>query len=200
VPSNLSRPSPSDVHPCTLEQEKGLQDARRSEGVPTWEELVAEEGRFVYSVAYRLTGNRDDASDLAHDVLLKAREALPRYRPGSLRGWLSRITTNTFYDRVRRLARHQLEPMPDWGDVASSTWLAPEDAALGTELEQVVDTALRTLPPDFRMAVVLCDLHGLKYEEIASVTGWRMGTVRSRIHRGRSALRPLLERYLHGDD
>lgn len=168
--------------------------------MPTWEEMVVEEGPFVYSLAYRLTGNRDDASDLAQDVLLKTRDALARYRPGSIRGWLSRITTNLFYDRMRRLARYRFEPLPDSGDVAPSTWPSPEEVALRSELERVVEEALQTLSPEFRVAVVLCDLCGLKYEEIASATGWCTGTVRSRIHRGRSALRPLLEPYLHEDD
>lgn len=100
------------------------------QGVPTWEELILEEGGFVYSVAYRLTGSREDASDLAQDVLLKAREALSRYRPGSIRGWLLRITTNLFYDRVRRRARYPVEPIPSFGHVAPSTLRTPEDAAL----------------------------------------------------------------------
>jgi RNA polymerase sigma-70 factor (ECF subfamily) len=168
-----------------------------AQGVPTWERLILEEGGFVYSVAYRLTGSREDASDLAQDVLLKAKEALSRYRPGSIRGWLLRITTNLFYDRMRRRARYPVEPIPSSGHVTPSTLRNPEDAALDTELQQVVEDALRRLPPAFRIAVVLCDLYDLTYEEIASVTGWHMGTVRSRIHRGRSTLRPLLEAYLH---
>src|SRR5256714_13892606 len=70
------------------------------ERVPTWEEVAAEHGRFVYSLAYRLTGSAADAEDLAQDVLLRVRTALARYRPGSVEGWLLRTTTNLFDDRV----------------------------------------------------------------------------------------------------
>jgi RNA polymerase sigma factor (sigma-70 family) len=181
------------------------------ERVPTWDEVIAGQAGFVYSLAFRLTGNPDDAADLAQDVLIKVRAALPRYRPGSLRGWLVRITTNLFYDRARRLSRHPLESLEAaWGTAtgepvvearpASPTGPAsptsPEDAALASELHDVVETALRRLPRDFRVAVVLCDLYGLRYEEISDLMGWRLGTVRSRIHRGRALLRTLLGDYV----
>jgi RNA polymerase sigma factor (sigma-70 family) len=182
--------------------------------VPTWDEVIAGQAGFVYSLAFRLTGNPDDAADLAQDVLIKVRAALPRYRPGSLRGWLVRITTNLFYDRARRLARHPLESLEAaWGtatgEPAAEARLAnptaptsptsppsPEEAALASELHDVVEAALLRLPRDFRVAVVLCDLYGLRYEEISDVMGWRLGTVRSRIHRGRALLRTMLGGYV----
>jgi RNA polymerase sigma-70 factor (ECF subfamily) len=175
--------------------------------VPTWEEVVKGQAGFVYSLAFRLTGNPDDAADLAQDVLLKVRAALPRYRPGSLRGWLVRITTNLFYDRARRLSRHPVEPLDPVGanggdhpaelGIAGSVVAAgPEEAALASELHDVVEAALVRLPRDFRVAVVLCDLYGLRYEEISDLMGWRLGTVRSRIHRGRALLRTMLGDYV----
>ncbi|MGH9189729.1 MAG: sigma factor, partial [Acidimicrobiales bacterium] len=70
------------------------------EGIPTWEEIARDHGRLLYTLAYRLTGNHDDAQDLVQEVLLRVRKGLETYRPGSLEGWLSRITTNTFIDQV----------------------------------------------------------------------------------------------------
>src|ERR1700680_4150430 len=71
------------------------------EEIPTWEDVARQYGRFIYSVAYRLTGNADDAQDLVQEVLLRVRRGLATYRPGSMEGWLSRITTNVFLDDVR---------------------------------------------------------------------------------------------------
>ena len=170
------------------------------EKVPTWEEVAAEHGRFVYSLAYRLTGSAADAEDLAQDVLLRVRTALARYRPGSLEGWLLRITTNLFYDRMRHRARHPTEPLDELEDPGEiglpSGSPSPEDTALHRELRSVVQEALRGLPYQFRVAVLLCDLYQMSYEEIGSTMGWRLGTVRSRIHRGRAMLRERLAPYI----
>jgi RNA polymerase sigma-70 factor (ECF subfamily) len=170
------------------------------ERVPTWEEIAAEHGRFVYSLAYRLTGSRADAEDLAQDVLLRVRAALQQYRPGSLEGWLLRITTNLFYDRMRHRSRHPVDTLDELEEGAAplgaSAMPSPEDAALGGELKAVVQEALSGLPYQFRVAVVLCDLYQMSYEEIGSTMGWRLGTVRSRIHRGRAMLRDRLQAYV----
>ncbi|GAC1365038.1 MAG: hypothetical protein NVSMB32_08240 [Actinomycetota bacterium] len=174
------------------------------EVVPTWEQVATEHGRFVYSLAYRLTGSRADAEDLAQDVLLRVRTALQRYRPGSLEGWLLRITTNLFYDRMRHRARHPVEPWEDFQEPSSALSLvvpaSPEDLALNAELRVVVQQALQGIPYQFRVAVVLCDLYQMSYEEIGSAMGWRLGTVRSRIHRGRALLRDRLAPYLWPPD
>src|SRR6476469_7088566 len=81
--------------------------------VPTWEEIARDHGRFLYTVAYRLTGNHDDAQDLVQEVLLRVQRGLARYEPGSLNGWVSRITTNAFLDDVRKRKRRPLEIVPD---------------------------------------------------------------------------------------
>lgn len=164
-----------------------------AERVPTWEEVAAEHGRFVYALAYRLTGSTADAEDLSQDVLIRVRTALERYRPGSLEGWLLRITTNLFYDRMRHRARHPAEPLQDLDQPSPDS---PEDSALNGELRAVVDKALAGLPYQFRVAVILCDLYQMSYEEIGSTMGWRIGTVRSRIHRGRAMLRDALAPYV----
>src|SRR5213080_5598933 len=82
------------------------------EGAPTWEEVARSHGRFLYTVAYRLTGNREDAEDLVQEVLLRIRRGLETYRPGSMEGWLSRIATNAFLDDVRRRRRRPAAALP----------------------------------------------------------------------------------------
>jgi RNA polymerase sigma-70 factor (ECF subfamily) len=162
------------------------------EEIPTWEEVARRYGRFLYSVAYRLTGNVDDAQDLVQEVLLRVRRGLTTYRPGSMEGWLSRITTNVFLDEMRRRGRRPVHSLPV--DVDSSSPTAPSaDQALAAEvLDEEVQAALSSLPDEYRAAVVLCDVVGLTYGEIAEVLDVPSGTVRSRIHRGRALLRDAL--------
>jgi RNA polymerase sigma-70 factor (ECF subfamily) len=149
-------------------------------------------GRFLYTVAYRLTGNDADAQDLVQEVLLRVRRGLATYRPGSLEAWLSRITTNAFLDETRRRKRRPSEPLPDDPD---RVLVGGDDAATAlarATLSDDVQDALRALPDEYRAAVVLCDVVGLPYGEIADQLGVPVGTVRSRIHRGRAALRSAL--------
>jgi len=162
--------------------------------VPTWEEIARSHGRFLYTVAYRLTGNDADAQDLVQDVLLRVRRGLETYRPGSLEGWLSRITTNVFLDDVRRKRRRPTVALPDDPDRVLGGADDAEAALASLRLPADVQDALRNLPEDFRAAVVLCDVVGLTYEEIAEQLRVPVGTVRSRIHRGRAALRGVLVR------
>ena len=162
------------------------------EGVPSWEEVAREYGRFLYTVAYRLTGNRDDAEDLVQEVLLRVRRGLDTYRPGSMEGWLSRIATNAFLDDVRRRQRRPVEPLPLEPDRVLPPEEAADEALAGGVLSADVEEALRRLPADYRAAVVLCDVVGLPYHEIGEALGVPLGTVRSRIHRGRALLRRTL--------
>ena len=151
--------------------------------------MARSHGRFLYTVAYRLTGNDADAQDLVQEVLLRVRRGLATYRPGSLEGWLSRITTNAFLDDVRRRRRR---PVDHLGDDAEHVLTAGDEVDRALEaatLSADLETALARLSPDFRAAVVLCDVVGLSYEEIAESLDIPVGTVRSRIHRARAALR-----------
>jgi RNA polymerase sigma-70 factor, ECF subfamily len=162
--------------------------------VPTWEEIAERYGDTVFTMAYRLTGDRDEARDLAQDVFVRVYRNLDRYRPGTFEGWLYRITKNLFLDRVRRRARVRMEPLPDeeWRQPPESG-PGPAEAVEAGVLRGDLELALQDLAPTFRTAVVLCDVQGLSYEEIATATGWPIGTVRSRIHRGRRLLRSSLE-------
>ena len=161
--------------------------------VPTWDEIVTEHTDRVYRLAYRLTGNRHDAEDLTQDVFVRVFRSLHTYSPGTFEGWLHRITTNLFLDQARRKQRIRFDALPDDGDNrlpdrASS----PEARSMEQRFDADIETALASLPVDFRVAVVLCDIEGLSYEEISDVLGVKLGTVRSRIHRGRALMRKSL--------
>ena len=164
-----------------------------NEAVPTWEQVASDYGRVIYNFAYRLTGNRDDASDLSQEVLLRVRRGLAGYQPGSFEGWLWRITRNAFLDEVRRKQRRPTSELPDEDRSTISTAPAPEDVLAETRLGSDVQEALLQLPYEFREAVVMCDVVGLTYQEIAEAAEVPVGTVRSRIHRGRLMLRDALE-------
>ena len=147
----------------------------------------------VYRLAFRLSGNRADAEDLTQETFVRVFKSLAEYTPGTFEGWLHRITTNLFLDMVRRRQRIRFDALPeDAGDRLASTESGPEQAFDETNLDPEIQAALDALPPDFRVAVVLCDLEQLSYEEIAATLGIKVGTVRSRIHRGRVLLRQAL--------
>jgi RNA polymerase sigma factor (sigma-70 family) len=155
--------------------------------------VATQYGTFLYTVCYRLTGNRDDAQDLVQEVLLRVRRGLRTYTPGSLEGWLSRIATNAFLDDVRRRRRRPADPYPDDEPERILPTSEGADEALDRDrLPDHVQAAIATLPPDYRAAVVLSDVVGLSYQEIADQLDVPVGTVRSRIHRGRLRLRKAL--------
>ena len=170
-----------------------MTDQPLGDRLPTWDELVAQHSARVYRLAYRLTGNRADAEDLTQEVFVRVFRSLGSYRPGTIEGWLHRITTNLFLDQARRRSRIRFDPLGDEPEARLVGRIPAPDLQLLEELfDSDVETALAAMAPDFRVAVVLCDVEGLSYEEIADVLGLKLGTVRSRIHRGRSQLRRAL--------
>jgi len=156
----------------------------------------------LYGVAVRMTRDSATAEDLVHDTVIKAIRAWHQYQPGTnLKAWLLRILTNTFINRYRRggLERDVLEG-PD-ADPLADRWIGaatmramrdPEQQALAPLVEGEVRRALESLPEHFRMAIVLSDIEGLSYKEIADVMGCPIGTVMSRLHRGRAILQHML--------
>jgi RNA polymerase sigma-70 factor (ECF subfamily) len=152
----------------------------------------------LFSVACKLTRNPSEAEDLVQDTLVKAMRAKDQFQAGTnLKAWLFRILTNTFINKYRRggLERSVLEgpdadPLVDgWVSAATMRQLRdPEQIALSPLVEAEVRKALDALPTDFRLAVILCDVEELSYEEIAQVMGCPIGTVMSRLHRGRKLL------------
>jgi RNA polymerase sigma-70 factor (ECF subfamily) len=160
---------------------------------PSWDDIVRTHSPRVYRLAYRLTGNRPDAEDLTQEVFIRVFRSLPTYSPGTFEGWLHRITTNLFLDSARRRQRIRFDTLPDdVGDKLAGLLPSPDDELSDDMFDPDIEVALASLQPQFRAAVVLCDVEGLSYDEIALVLGVKVGTVRSRIHRGRSMLRKAL--------
>ncbi len=152
----------------------------------------------LYAVSCRMTRSTTEAEDLVQDTIVKAMRARDQFEPGSnLKAWLLRIMTNTFINRYRRggLERDLFES-PD-ADSLTEGWVGattlrgmrdPETAALAPLVEAEVSRALDELPDEFRIAVVLSDIEELSYKEIADAMGCPIGTVMSRLHRGRKML------------
>ena len=161
--------------------------------MPTWAELVEEHADSVYRLAFRLSGNQQDAEDLTQETFMRVFRNLKSYKPGTFEGWLHRITTNLFLDMARHRAKIRLEALPEDYERVPGTEMTPEQVYSVANLDPALQEALDELSPDFRVPVVLCDVVGMSYEEIGKTLGVKMGTVRSRIHRGRSQLRDSLE-------
>jgi RNA polymerase sigma factor (sigma-70 family) len=178
-------------------RESGSPPARPTQpewNLPTWEDIVRMHSARVYRLAYRLTGNPHDAEDLTQEVFVRVFRSLSSYTPGTFEGWLHRITTNLFLDWARRKQRIRFEGLGDeMAHRLPGAEPTPAEAFDDSHLDDDVQAALKALPPEYRAAVVLCDIEGFSYEEIAVTLGVKLGTVRSRIHRGRAALRAALE-------
>jgi RNA polymerase sigma-70 factor (ECF subfamily) len=185
----------------------GAPESGSAHRLAAFEELLQHHLRRIYRVAYRLTGNADDAEDLAQDAVLEAFRAFDRYQPGTyFDRWVCRIMTRTHIDHVRRRRRRPevsldvpLSPGGETramllGDVQDD----PQHLTEVTDFDGVVQSALDGLPPEFRVAVILADVEGLSYDEVAAAVGCPVGTVRSRLHRAREMLRKALRPHLTG--
>jgi len=149
-----------------------------------------------YGLAWRLLGDPDQAADATQDAFIHAYDALRSYRGGIFRSWLMRITANASYDILRRAQRRPTTvlPEPEEGkaELPDIGAVNPFEEAQKSELYRYLERALRLLPEDQRVAVVLCDVYGMDYGEVAAMTASPIGTVKSRIHRGRLRLREIL--------
>ena len=152
----------------------------------------------VFGTALRLTRSREEAEDLAQEAIVRAYEAFDRFDGSNFKAWMLRIVTNLYINRYRQRQRGpQMASLEDEGAIEPVATEGEEpdkllfDNLVGAEVEE----ALAKVPEDFRLAVILSDVEGLSYQEIADATGVPIGTVRSRIARGRAALRRQLEDY-----
>ncbi|MDO4910496.1 MAG: RNA polymerase sigma factor SigE [Corynebacterium sp.] len=162
--------------------------------MPSWEELVQEHAEGVYRLAYRLCGNAHDAEDLTQETFMRVFRSLKDYKPGVFEGWLHRITTNLFLDMVRRRnSTVKFQSLPEDYESVVSTDPSPAEEYELRHMDPQLQAALDSLNPDFRVVIVLCDVMGMSYEDIAATLGVKMGTVRSRLHRARAQLRSQLE-------
>src|SRR4051794_244359 len=131
---------------------------------PTWDEVVREHAARVSRLAFRLAGNRADAEDLTQETFVRVFKSLAQYSPGTFEGWLHRITTNLFLDMVRRRQRIRFDALPEDTERLPGRAPSPEQVYADTHLDPQIQAALDALSPEFRVAVVLCDIEGLTYE------------------------------------
>ncbi len=184
--------------------------ARSQRGdVAAFNQLVLHYQQIVYGAVYRMVGNADVAADVTQDAFLAAFRGISSYHGGaSFRAWLLRISSNMACDHWRRVKRHPADsleylteedetPSPEILSALASSELAdnPEEMVLTQELQTIIQKGLEKLPLDQRVAVVLCDVEGLSYEEVAASAQVSIGTVRSRISRGRARLRSYLDQH-----
>lgn len=160
--------------------------------------LVERHQSLVYNLCYRLLGERQAAEDATQEAFLSAYRALASFAGGNVRSWLLRIAANESKDELRRRKRKDAGSLDQIFDRAEAPLEVPDPSA-GTEtlyerkeLSMGLQQALLALPMDQRQVIVLCDLQGYRYEEIAEMTGASVGTVKSRIHRGRERLRQVI--------
>jgi len=162
--------------------------------------LVLAHQNLAYNIAMRMLHNENAAADAVQESFIKAYRALPSFNGGSFKSWLTRIVINTCYDILRVQQRRAIDSLDALrAKHESSPALVdrteePEAYAERMELNKWLEQGLRVLPAEQRTVLVLCDIHGYSYEEIAEVTGLPLGTVKSRIGRGRARLRAYLLR------
>ena len=179
-------------------EDEHLVRAAQSGDLPAFNQLVERHQRSVYNVCLRLLRDAGHAEDATQDTFIRAWSALESFRGGLVRPWLLRIATNRAYDLLRAKSRRPassldaelFESEPEW--TPQSIHEHPEAHAARSELSHHLEHALALLPEDQRLAIVLSDVQGYGYEEISRITGVAVGTVKSRISRGRSRLRELL--------
>ncbi len=176
-------------------------DSYTPDEVARFDALVGRYGGLVYAIAYRMAGNDADAKDLAQEAFVRVWRALRRIEPGAaLEGWFHRIVTNLYIDLLRRRPKVHLQSLDEPVQTVSGEMpreqpdpaVDVERTVLDSTMDRRVQDALLGLSEDLRMVVVLADIEGYAYEEIASMIGVPIGTVKSRLHRARRALRDRL--------
>ncbi|HEV2359647.1 MAG TPA: sigma-70 family RNA polymerase sigma factor [bacterium] len=175
------------------------------EELARYDTIVQRYARHVYNIAYRMTGNEADARDLSQEAFLRVYRALRRVQPGApLESWLYRIVSNLYIDLLRRRPRARVESLDapidtprgeitrEFPDAAAN----PEAVFERQHIDAAIQQALGVLSPDLRMVVVLSDIEGFAYEEIAAILRVPLGTVKSRLHRARQVLQHRLRPYV----
>lgn len=179
-------------------------DVVRNEDRREFDALVERYHKQAYNIAYRMAGNHADAEDLTQEAFIRAFRFFGQYRRElPFDSWLYKIMSNVFIDRLRRKPKAKIRSLDqpvvtDDGEAqfeVPDTSAGPEEAVLASEMDDRIQAALDTLPEAFRLTVIYADIEGLSYEEIAEATHTNIGTVRSRLHRGRRLLRDKLKKY-----
>ena len=180
--------------------EASLIAAAQQGKVDAFNELVLAYQQQVYNLAYRIMSDPASAADATQDAFIAAYKSLDRFRGGSFKSYLMRIVSNRCYDELRRRKRRPATSFEDFGEDADEEANPalingrerPEEHAERQEMARVIQAGIETLPPDQRVALVLSDVQGLSYQEIAEVTDVSLGTVKSRLARARGKLRDYL--------
>lgn len=173
------------------------------------EELIRRHEKIIYNTLYHLDPNRADIADIAQEVLFRMIKAIKTLKkPVTFKFWLNQIITNLFYDELRRKTRRLATismdaPYIDTGEEETSasrdiadTGKMPEEKTLSKELDEVIKESINGLPEQFRIVIVLRELQGLSYDEIAEITKTNIGTVKSRLARARAKLQDQIKPYL----
>ena len=180
--------------------EQALVAAARRGDTQAFNKLILTYQTLAYNVSYRTLHDPEAAADATQQAFISAFRALPKFRGGSFKAWLLRIVTNACYDQLRRAKRRpasSLDDMlvdPDHSALLTDETESPEERAERQDLGYAIQRGLDELPPDQRLTVVLSDIQGFSYQEIAEVTSVSLGTVKSRLSRGRARLRDYLQR------
>lgn len=180
-----------------MDEEALVAQARKGD-INAYNRLVLEYQQLVYNVAYRILGNGERAQDATQDAFLRGFRALPQFRGGSFKAWILRIATNCCYDQLRLRQRRPTTPLDDLVEdeehsrVLEDPQEAPEAFIERQDLGALIQKGLATLPDEQRVTVILSDVQGLSYEEIAEAMMVSLGTVKSRLSRGRAKLRDYL--------
>jgi len=179
--------------------ELALVSAAKTGDLPAFNQLVLTYQSLAYNVAYRIVGDGDSAADATQDAFIKAYKALNSFRGQSFKPWLLRIVTNTCYDYLRAKKRKPTSNLDDAIVNPEHSWRlvdpaeSPESYAERIELGRALQQAIDQLPPEQRTIVILSDMQGFTYDEIAEATGVSLGTVKSRLSRARAKLRDYLQ-------
>ena len=185
---------------ATQENEQQLIQAAQRGDLNAFNALVLAYQDNVFTVAYRIMGETQAASDTAQEAFILAYRRLSTYRGGSFRAWLLRITTNQCYDELRRLRRKPSISMQDLPDADSDDGPAlsadsdtPEEVVQQRELQAAIQQCISSLSPDQRVVLVMSDIEGFNYQEIADQLGANLGTIKSRLSRARAGVRDCLQ-------
>ena len=183
-----------------MDETQAIQAAQEGD-LAAFNRLVMAYQGLAYNVAFRIVGDADASADACQEAFISAFKGIQKFRGGSFKSWIMRIVTNACYDQLRYKGRRpadSLEAVAE--DSENSPRLIngrerPEEYALRNELNELIQQGIGSLPPDQRTVLVLSDVQGFAYQEIADITGVSLGTVKSRLSRARSKLRDYLVEY-----
>ena len=180
-----------------MDEIQAIQAAQKGD-LAAFNRLVMAYQGMAYNVAYRIVGDADAAADASQEAFLSAFRGIQGFRGGSFKSWLLRIVTNACYDQLRYKGRRPADSLDEMEDNSEySPRLVngherPEEYTLRRELNDLIEEGIKTLPPDQRVVLVLSDVQGFAYQEIAEITDTSLGTIKSRLSRARAKLRDYL--------